>query len=168
MLLYESRLPLTPNLQPWIPFQPAAAAGTYQEMQMFWRKSTNQIKHPSSATTAMQYQPCKAQPWCSVPSGSVGSWLMWLLSHPPSYWKSHGCQMKPPWTGKRETSLPFSRKGERKTITESSELEGTFKVHLTQFSHNDQRHLQLDQGAQSSECLQGWNMHHLSGQPVLF
>jgi len=51
------------------------------------------------------------------------------------------------------------------------ELEGTFKNHLVQLPCNEQRHLQLHQFAQSHiqpdlERLQGWGIHHLSGQPV--
>ena len=38
-----------------------------------------------------------------------------LPSCSPSYLKIFGCQVKSPVTGKRETSLPFLRKGERKT-----------------------------------------------------
>ena len=39
---------------------------------------------------------------------------MWLLSCSPSYLKNHDCLVKFPVTGKRETLLPFLRKGERK------------------------------------------------------
>lgn len=35
---------------------------------------------------------------------------MWLPKHLSSYLKIHGCQVKPPVTGKRETSLPLLRK----------------------------------------------------------
>jgi len=50
-------------------------------------------------------------------------------------------------------------------------LEGTFKGHLVQHPRNEQGHLQLHQVAQSpiqpdTECLQGWGIYHLSGQPV--
>jgi len=50
-------------------------------------------------------------------TGIPRSWrnqLMWLLSHLTSYFKSHGC-MKSLVFGKREKSLPHSRKVERKT-----------------------------------------------------
>jgi len=40
--------------------------------------------------------------------------LMWSPGHSPSCLKSHGCQVKPPVTGKREISLPFIRKRGRK------------------------------------------------------
>jgi len=36
-------------------------------------------------------------------------------SHFPSHLKSHGCLAKTTVTGKKETSFPFLRKGERKT-----------------------------------------------------
>ena len=50
-------------------------------------------------------------------------------------------------------------------------LEGTFKGHLVHPPCNEQGHLQLEQGAQSPvqpalECFQGWDISHLSGQPV--
>lgn len=56
-------------------------------------------------------------------------------------------------------------------ITESFQLEGTFKGHLVQLPCTEQGHLQLDQVAQSPvyadlECLQGQSSHHLSRQPV--
>ena len=56
-------------------------------------------------------------------------------------------------------------------ITLLFELEGTLKSHLVQLPCNEQGHLQLHQVAQSPiqpdiECLQGWGIHHLSGQPV--
>ena len=41
--------------------------------------------------------------------------LMWLLHCSPSYLRSCGCQAMSLVTGIRETSLPFLRKGERKT-----------------------------------------------------
>ena len=40
---------------------------------------------------------------------------MWLPSCSQSYLKNHSCLVKSPVTGKRETVLPFLRKGERKT-----------------------------------------------------
>ena len=56
------------------------------------------------------------------------------------------------------------------TIIELFELEGSFKG-LVQLPCNKQGHLQLDQDAQGliqpdTECLQGWDMHHVSKQPV--
>jgi len=50
-------------------------------------------------------------------------------------------------------------------------LEETFKDHLVQLPCNEQRYLPLDQVAQvpvqpDLECLQGWRIHHISGQPV--
>ena len=39
---------------------------------------------------------------------------MWLLCHSPSYLKSRSSQVKCPITGEWETSLLFSRKGDRK------------------------------------------------------
>ena len=42
---------------------------------------------------------------------------MWLAGHSPSYLKSHGCQVKPLGTGKRETLLLFIRKGGREMQT---------------------------------------------------
>ena len=53
-------------------------------------------------------------------------------------------------------------------ITESFRLEGTFKSHLLQSTYSEQRHLQLDQVAQSPvqpdpECFQGWGIYRLSG-----
>jgi len=55
-------------------------------------------------------------------------------------------------------------------IIEFLELEETFKGHLVQLPCNEQRHAQLDQVAQDLiqpglECLQGWGIHHISGQP---
>jgi len=55
-------------------------------------------------------------------------------------------------------------------IIESLELEGTFKGHLNQLSCNEQGQSQLDQVSQSLvwprlESLQGWGIHHISGQP---
>ena len=55
-------------------------------------------------------------------------------------------------------------------IIESLELEGTFKGH--QVLWKEQGQPQLNQVAQSlahpdHECLQGWGIHHISGQPVL-
>ena len=49
--------------------------------------------------------------------------------------------------------------------------EGTFKGYLVQLPWIKQGYLQLDQAAQSPiqpdlECLQGWGIHHLSGQTV--
>lgn len=51
------------------------------------------------------------------------------------------------------------------------ELEGTFKGHLVQLPCNEQRHLQLNEVAQSPvqpnlESLQEQDIHNLSGQPV--
>ena len=56
-------------------------------------------------------------------------------------------------------------------LIESLELEGTFKGHLVQLLCNDQGYSQLDQVAQvliqpRLESLQGWDIHHISGQPV--
>jgi len=56
-------------------------------------------------------------------------------------------------------------------ITESLELEGTFKGHLVQLPCNEQGHLRLDQVAESLvqpglESLQGRGFYHISGQPV--
>ena len=50
-------------------------------------------------------------------------------------------------------------------------VEGTFRGHLAQAPCSEQGHLALDQVAQSPiqpgiECLQGWGIEHLSGQPV--
>ena len=50
-------------------------------------------------------------------------------------------------------------------------LKGTFRGHLAQPPCHEQRHLELDQVAQSPiqpdlECFQGWDIEHLSGQPV--
>jgi len=42
--------------------------------------------------------------------GTWRNWLMWLPSHSQSYLKSHGCQAQSLVIGKRETSLPDSRK----------------------------------------------------------
>jgi len=55
---------------------------------------------------------------------------------------------------------------------ESFELEGIFKAHPVQLPCNERGHLQLHQVAQSPvqsdlEYLQGWSIHHLSGQPEL-
>ena len=57
-------------------------------------------------------------------------------------------------------------------ITESFELDETLTGHLVQIPCNEQGHLQLEQGAHGPvqpdlEHLQRWNIHHLSGQPVL-
>ena len=54
-------------------------------------------------------------------------------------------------------------------VVESFQLEGTLRGRLAQLPCNEQGHPQLDQGAQSPvwpdlECLQGWGIHHLSGQ----
>ena len=56
-------------------------------------------------------------------------------------------------------------------IIEEFGLEGIFKGHLVQHPGSKQGHVQLDQSAQSPvqpdfECLQGWGIDHLSGQPV--
>jgi len=56
-------------------------------------------------------------------------------------------------------------------IRESCQLEWTFKGHPVQPPCSEQGHPQLDQIAQSPlqpdhECLQGRDIHHLSGQPV--
>ena len=56
-------------------------------------------------------------------------------------------------------------------ITELFELEGALTGYLVQPPCNEQGHLQLAQVVQSPiqpdlECLQGWGIHHLSGQPV--
>lgn len=56
-------------------------------------------------------------------------------------------------------------------IIESFEVEGTLKGYLVQFLCNEQGHLQLDPFAQNLvqpdlKCLQGWDIHHLSGQPL--
>ena len=56
-------------------------------------------------------------------------------------------------------------------ITESSELEGTFKGHTVQLSCNEQGHAQLDQVVQGwiqphPESLQGQGFYHISGKPV--
>ena len=66
----------------------------------------------------------------------------------------------------------FSFEGWNQRVIELSELEGTFKGHLLQPPCNERGHLQLDQVAQSPiqpdlECLQGWGIHHLLGQPQL-
>ena len=50
-------------------------------------------------------------------------------------------------------------------------LEGTFKGHVVQLPCSEQRHVQLDQVAQSLiqphfENLQGWGINHISRQPV--
>ena len=57
------------------------------------------------------------------------------------------------------------------SIIESFELEGTLTGHLAQHPCSEQGHPQLGQGAQSPiqpdlERLQGWGIHHLSGQSV--
>ena len=54
---------------------------------------------------------------------------------------------------------------------EPSELEGTFKGHQVQLPCSEHRHAQLSQVAQGlvQPCLgslQGWGIHHTSGQPV--
>ena len=56
-------------------------------------------------------------------------------------------------------------------ILESYELEGTLEGPSSPNPCNEQGHLQLHQVAQSPvqpdlECLQGWSIHCLSGQPV--
>jgi len=56
-------------------------------------------------------------------------------------------------------------------ITEWFGLEGTLKGHLLQLPCSEQGHLQTDQVAQSPvqpglECFHGWDIDHLSGQPV--
>jgi len=50
-------------------------------------------------------------------------------------------------------------------IIQSFELQGTFKSHLIQLLCNEWGHLELDQ--LDLEHLQGWGIHHLSGQHVL-
>ena len=55
-------------------------------------------------------------------------------------------------------------------IIELFEMEGILKGHLVQPPCNEQGHPQVDQVAQSPiqpdlGCLQGWGIHHLSGQP---
>ena len=62
--------------------------------------------------------------------------------------------------------------GTHRRIIESLELEGTFKGHLVQLPCNEQGRAQLDQVAQGliqfhPESLQGWGIHHISGQHVL-
>ena len=56
-------------------------------------------------------------------------------------------------------------------IIEQFGLESTFTANLVQPPCNEQGHLQLDQVAQNHiqpglDCLQGWGIHHVSGQPV--
>ena len=56
-------------------------------------------------------------------------------------------------------------------IIEFLELEGAFKGYLVQLPCNEQGHPQLNQVAQRPlhpdlECVQGWGIYHLSGQPV--
>jgi len=55
-------------------------------------------------------------------------------------------------------------------ITECFGLDGTFRGHLAQPPCSEQGHLQPDRVAQSPVrpglgCSQGWDLHHLSGQP---
>lgn len=50
-------------------------------------------------------------------------------------------------------------------------LEETLEIHLVLMLCNEQGHVLLQQVAQSPiqfdlECIQGWVIHHLSGQPV--
>ena len=56
-------------------------------------------------------------------------------------------------------------------ITEWVGLGGTFEGHLVQSPCHEQGHLHPDQVAQSPvqtglECFQGWDINHLSGQPL--
>ena len=64
-------------------------------------------------------------------------------------------------------STPNPSLSQKRTIW----VERPLKRHLVQLLCNEQRHLQLDQIAQSPlqpdlKCLQGWRIHHLSGQLV--
>lgn len=58
-----------------------------------------------------------------------------------------------------------------KRVIGSSQLKGTFKVHVVQLPRNEQEHLQLHWAAQSllqlgHESLQGQGIPHISEQPV--
>jgi len=80
----------------------------------------------------------------------------------------------------RITSFSWHRLSENWTqndleeeITESFELEGTFKGHPVQLPCTEQGHLQLHQLLRAWLVVQpdlgylwGWGVHHLSGQPV--
>lgn len=68
-------------------------------------------------------------------------------------------------------SLPENPSPFGTVIIEWFGLEATFKGHVVQLSFNKQEHFQLDEVAQSPVqpspgCFQGWDIHHLSGQPV--
>ena len=56
-------------------------------------------------------------------------------------------------------------------ITQPFELEGTLKDHLVQLPCSEQGYIQIVQVVQSPvqpdlECLQGWDFHQFSRQPV--
>lgn len=55
-------------------------------------------------------------PWGPIACtpGSWRNWLMWLPNRSPSDLKSHDCQTQSSVVGKRETSLPFIRKEDRR------------------------------------------------------
>ena len=89
----------------------------------------------------------KKESWCSRKTGKVGSWV---------------------WYG---SAVALVRYCESQTFIESLELEGTFKGHLVQLPCNEQGRVQPHQVAQGLiqprlESLQGWGIHHISGQPV--
>jgi len=53
--------------------------------------------------------------WQQFAIADLSSWLRWLPSCSPSYLRSRGCQARSQTTGGRVMSLPFTRKGARRT-----------------------------------------------------
>ena len=97
-------------------------------------------------------------------------------------WKTSSIKMKlhctTMWIGDYHGSvLPMDRKPSSSQLQchnhrtiESFELEGSRKGHLVQPPCSEQGHLQLHWGQDPVKpdlgCLQGWGIHHISGQPV--
>lgn len=81
-----------------------------------WGVKPLSVQERSKPETASWDWMCSS-PWDPIACipGSWRNWLMWLPSCSPSDPRSCGCQTQSSVIGKRETSLSFIRKGERRT-----------------------------------------------------